>query len=161
MVGKHFAIYPIYLYKLKTHAYKLAYYIFTQARINKPLNKDGDIVFKLKLTTIGHELGLPSVESIKNFKYKQNYLDKIITAMKEIEDADKESYKDRRLVFLKLDHKKDLSPREIIETSNLVVTIKKGDITETYQAIRDKKVDLIEAQRRKSEKKRRETADQT
>lgn len=161
LVGKHFAIYPIYLYKLKTHAYKLAYYIFTQARINKPINKDGDIEFKLKLTTIGHELGLPSVETIKNFKYKQNFLDKIITAMKEIEDADKEHYKDRRLVFLKLDHKKDLSPREIIETSNLVVTIKKGDVTETYQAIRDKKVDIIESKKRKAEKRKRETKNQT
>ena len=70
LVGKHFAIYPIYLYRLKTHAYKLAYYIFTQARINKEVNQDGDIVFKLKLTTIGHELGLPDVNSIKNFKYQ-------------------------------------------------------------------------------------------
>ena len=161
LVGKHFAIYPIYLYKLKTHAYKLAYYIFTQARINKPLNKDGDIVFNLKLTTICHELGLPSVETVSKSRYKQLILDKIITAMKEIEDTDKEYYQDRRLVFLKLDHTRNLSPREIIETSNLVVTIKKGDITETYQAIRDKKVDIIESKRRKAEKKRRETKDQT
>ena len=163
LVGSHFAVYPIYIYKLKTHAYKLAYYIFTQARINKAPNEDGDIIFKLSLVNIARELGLPSVESIKNFKYKQNILDKIVTAMKEIDDADQESYgKDHRLVYLKLDHKKDLSPKEIIETANLVVTIKKGhNVTESYQMIRDRKTDIIESKRRKKEKAKRQAREKT
>lgn len=163
LVGSHFAVYPIYIYKLKTHAYKLAYYIFTQARINKAPNEDGDIIFKLSLVNIARELGLPTVESIKNFKYKQNILDKIVTAMKEIDDADQESYgKDHRLVYLKLDHKKDLSPKEIIETANLVVTIKKGhNVTESYQMIRDRKTDIIESKRRKKEKAKRQAREKT
>lgn len=161
LVGMHFAIYPIYLYKLKTHAYKLAYYVFTQARINKPIDKNGDITFRLSLTSVGRELGLPSVETIKNFKYKQNFLDKVITAMKEIEDADTEFYKDHRLVYLKLDHAKNQSPKEIIETGYLVVTIKKGDVTETYQMIRDRQIDLIDSARRKSEKAKRKAREQS
>lgn len=163
LVGKHFAIYPIYLYRLKTHAYKLAYYIFTQARINKEVNKNGDIVFKLKLTSVCHELGLPKTTEIKK-DYKKLILDKIITAMKEIEDTDQEFYKENRLVYLELDIDKNLTAKEIIESGLLVVTIKKGDVTETYKKIREKKIDIIESDRKKKAKARRqakESSDQT
>lgn len=162
LVGKHFAIYPIYLYKLSRHAFKLAFYIFTQARINKNPNEDGDISFKISLTLIGHELGLPSLESIKNFKYKQNYLDKITKAMKEIEDTDQEFYKENRLVYLNLEHAKNLSHKEIIESGLLVVTIKKGkDVTEHYQDIHNRKDEHIEKQRRVKEKAKRTAKEQS
>lgn len=161
-VGEHFAIYPIYLYKLKTHAYKLAYYIFTQARINKPTNEKGEIVFKIKLTKISSELGLPSTTEIKK-DYKKLILDKIISAMKEIEDADTK-HDENRLISLKLDIKKNLTAKEIIDTGYLVVTLKKSYITESYQMIRDRQIDLIEANRKKKEKAKRqvkEKSDQT
>ena len=153
-VGCHFAIYPPYIFRLNTHAYRLAYYIFTQARINKAPEKNGDLKFNLSLVNVGRELGLPRVESIKNFKYKENFLNKVLAAMKELTDTDREYYGKPRLI-LKIDADKDMSPKEIIENGNLAVTIKKGELTEVYQKIRESKVDLIESAKRKKAKQKR------
>lgn len=155
LIGGHFAIYPPYIYRLKTHAYKLAYYIFTQARINKAPNQDGDIEFNLKLTTISRELGLPTVDQVSNFRYKQLILDKIILAMKELTDTDHDYYGESRLVLKINSDIEKTPPKEIIENASLAVTIKKGELTEVYQKIRDHKVDLIESARRKKAKQKR------
>ena len=155
-VGLHLAIYPPYIYKLKAHAYKLAYYIFTQARINKAPDKKGNLVFKLKLTTISRELGLPTVDQVTNFRFKQLILDKVIAAMKELTDTDREYYGESRL-NLEIESENGLTPREVIETSNLVVTIKKSELTEIYQKIRERKVDLIESAKRKKAANKRKS----
>ena len=154
LVGCHFAIYPPYIYRLNTHAYKLAYYVFTQARINKAPDKAGNIKFSLSLTNISRELGLPTVDQVTNFRHKQLILDKIVTAMKELTDTDREYYGKPRLI-LKIDADKDMAPKEIIENGNLSVTIKKGELTEVYQKIRESKVDLIESAKRKKAKQKR------
>lgn len=159
MVGSHFAIYPVYLYKLKTHAYRLAFYLFTQARINKPTNKDGDIVFSLSLRTVSQELGLPDVSSIKK-DYKKLILDKIISAIREIENADQEYYQDRSMLSLKIESDKELSAKEIIETASLKVTFKKGHITESYQKLIDSKHDIIESNKRKKATQKKKKATQ-
>lgn len=159
-IGSHFAIYPPYIYRLKTHAYKLAYYIFTQARINKEVNQDGDIKFNLRLISVGRELGLPSVDSVSNYDIKKLILNKIISAMKELTDTDKDYYGESRLV-LKIKSEKDVSTREIIENGNLVVTIQKGELTEVYQKIRERKVDLIEAQKQKDQAIKRKAKGQS
>lgn len=157
LVGCHFAIYPPYIYRLNTHAYKLAYYVFTQARLDKKNKFDnaGNIKFNLSLVNIGRELGLPSVESIKHFKYKENFLDKVLVAMKELTDTDREYYGKPRLILKFPDAYKDMSPKEVIENANLEVTIKKGELTEVYQKIRESKVDLIESAKRKKAKQKR------
>lgn len=154
-VGGHFATYPPYIYRLNTHAYKLAYYIFTQARINKEVDQNGEIEFRAKLTKISHELGLPTVEQVKNYRFKQLILDKIRDAIKELTDIERKYYGESRLV-LKIDADLEKTPpKEIIENGNLVVTIRKGELTEIYQRIRQSKVDLIESAKRKKAKQKR------
>ena len=153
-VGCHFAIYPPYIFRLNTHAYRLAYYIFTQARIGKAPDKAGNLKFNLSLLTISRELGLPKINSINHYDAKKLILDKIIAAMKELTDTDREYYGKPRL-SLKIGSEKNMSTREIIENGNLSVTIKKGELTEVYQKIRESKVDLIESAKRKKAKKKR------
>lgn len=153
-VGCHFAIYPPYIFRLNTHAYRLAYYIFTQARINKAPDKAGNLKFNLNLLTISRELGLPKINSINHYDAKKLILDKIIAAMKELTDTDREYYGKPRL-SLKIGSEKNMSTREIIENGNLSVTIKKGELTEVYQKIRESKVDQIESAKRKKAKKKR------
>lgn len=160
-VGCHFAIYPPYIFRLNTHAYRLAYYVFTQARINKAPDKAGNIKFNLSLLTISRELGLPKISSINHYDAKKLILDKIIAAMKELTDTDRDYYKKPRL-SLKIDADKNMSAREIIENGNLAVTIKKGELTEVYQKIRESKTDLIEsAKRKKARQKRLDKENQT
>ena len=160
-VGCHFAIYPPYIFRLNTHAYRLAYYVFTQARIGKAPDKAGNLKFNLSLLSISRELGLPTVDQVTNFRHKQLILDKIVTAMKELTDTDREYYGEPRLI-LKIDSDKGMTPKEIIEKGNLAVTINKGELTEIYQKIRESKVDQIEsAKRKKARQKRLDKENQT
>jgi hypothetical protein len=82
-------------------------------------------------------------------------LDKIRDAIKELTDIDRKYYGESRLV-LKIDADLEKTPpKEIIENGNLVVTIRKGELTEIYQRIRQSKVDLIESAKRKKAKQKR------
>lgn len=160
-VGCHFAIYPPYIYRLNTHAYRLAYYVFTQARINKAPDTSGNLTFKLSLTKIIQELGLPSVNSISNYDVKKLIYDKIRDAMKELTDTDREYYGKTRLT-LDFDCAKNTPTRKILESAYLVITIRKGELTEWLQKVRESKTDLIEsAKRKKAKQKRLEKENQT
>ena len=110
------------------------------------------------MTNIAERLGLPDAKIIKK-DFKKLIFDKIVAAMKEIIDADKEYYKDNSMLALKLDINKNLTAKEIILTGNLKVTIKKGDITEAYTKIRDAKTDVIEAAKRKKKMNERKAAE--
>lgn len=154
-VGQHFTIYPKYIYKLGLHAYRLAYYVFTQARINKGTNKQGDIVFRLRLTTISRELGLPNVETLKK-DYRKLILDKITGAVREVLENEQECYGEDSTLELKIESEPNLTAKEIIETGVLVVTIKKSEMTEKYQLLIDSKHDIIESQKRKKAMKQRQ-----
>ena len=108
----------------------------------------------MSLVTISRELGLPTVDQVTNFRHKQLILDKIVTAMKELTDTDREYYGESRLA-LKIGSNKNMTPKEVIENANLEVTIKKGELTEVYQKIRESKTDLIESAKRKKAKQKR------
>ena len=157
-VGQHFAIYPPYLYKLDRHAYRLAFYVFTQARINKPTNKNGDIVFKLSLVNVSRELGLPEVNSIKK-DFKKLILDKVTTAVREVLQNDLEYYGDNSTLRLKIESDANLTAKEVIETGYLVVTFQKSELTEVYQRLIDSKHDVIESAKRKKAMKDRQKRD--
>lgn len=154
-VGQHFTIYPKYIYKLGLHAYRLAYYVFTQARINKGTNKQGDIVFRLRLTTISRELGLPNVETLKK-DYRKLILDKITGAVREVLENEQECYGEDSTLELKIESDPNLTAKRIIETGVLVVTIRKSEMTEKYQYLIDSKHDIIETQKRKKAMKKRQ-----
>lgn len=155
-IGQHFTVYPPYLYKLGRHAYRLAFYVFTQARINKAPNEDGDIVFRLSLVNVSRELGLPDVNSIKK-DYKKLILDKVTTAVREVLENDVEYYGDRATLKLQIESDANMTTREIIETGYLLVTFQKSEMTEVYQRLIESKHDVIEsAKRKKAMKKRQE-----
>ena len=147
-IGQHFTVYPPYLYKLGRHAYRLAFYVFTQARISKPTNQDGDIVFRLSLVNVSRELGLPDVNTIKK-DYKKLILDKVTTAVREVLETDSEYYGDRATLKLQIESDANMTTREIIETGYLLVTFQKSEMTEKYQYLIDSKHDVIESAKRK------------
>ena len=154
-IGRHFAIYPPYLYKLGRHAYRLAFYVFSQARINKPVNQDGDIVFRLSLVNVSRELGLPDVKAIKK-DYKKLIFDKIVTAVGEVLENDVEYYGDSSTLKLQIESDENLTTKEVIETGYLVVTFQKSEMTEVYQRLIESKHDVIESAKRKKAMKDRQ-----
>ena len=144
-----FAGYPPYIYKLKTHAYKLAYYIFTLARIGKSPDKKGNIVFSLSLTTVAKTLGLPDVETIKK-DYKKLIYDKINNAVTELIKKDKEYYKNNSNLVIVIKCPNGLTAKEMIKSGTLEITLKKNQTTETYSLIRDTQTVKIEKKARKA-----------
>lgn len=154
-IGQHFAIYPPYLYKLGRHAYRLAFYVFTQARINKPVNQDGDIVFRLSLVNVSRELGLPDVKTIKR-DYKTLIFDKIVKAVGEVLKNDVEYYGDSSTLKLQIESDENLTTKEVIETGYLLVTFQKSEMTEVYQRLIESKHDVIESAKRKKAMKDRQ-----
>lgn len=144
-----FAGYPPYIYKLGTHAYKLAYYIFTLARINKTPKKNGDIVFSLSLVSVAKTLGLPDVDTIKK-DYKKLIFDKIIKAVDEILKKDQAFYKANSNLKIVFKYQNNLTAKEIIKSGSLEITLKKNQTTETYGLIRDAQHEKIEKKARRA-----------
>lgn len=144
-----FAGYPPYIYKLNTHAYKLAYYIFTLARINKTPKKNGDIVFSLSLVSVAKTLGLPDVDTIKK-DYKKLIFDKIVKAVDEILKKDQAFYKANSNLKIVFKYQNNLTAKDIIKSGSLEITLKKNQTTETYGLIRDTQHEKIEKKARRA-----------
>lgn len=85
-IATYFTYFPRFAYALSNNAFALVQYIFYLARQKgEALQSKGS--FKINLDYVRDNLGLPSVEEIKNRKYKQYIIDPIKKAIKEVEEA--------------------------------------------------------------------------
>lgn len=85
-IANYFTVFPRFAYALSNNAFSLVWYIFYLARQNAQAIKDKG-TFTISLEKVREHLGLPSVEEVKNRGYKEDIIDKIETAITDIEDA--------------------------------------------------------------------------
>jgi hypothetical protein len=85
-IANYFTIFPRFAYALSNNAFSLVRYIFFLARQNTQAIKDKG-TFTISLEAVRENLGLPSVEDVKNRKYKQYIIDPIEKAIEEVEEA--------------------------------------------------------------------------
>ena len=85
-IANYFTVFPRFAYALSNNAFSLVRYIFFLARQNTQAIKDKG-TFTINLEAIRENLGLPSVEDVKNRKYKQFIIDPVEKAIEEIEEA--------------------------------------------------------------------------
>lgn len=85
-IANYVSKFPNFAYALKNNnAFSLVWYIFHIARQRtREIKETG--TFRIKLDTIREVLGLPSVDSVKNRKYKQYIIEPIENAIEDIED---------------------------------------------------------------------------
>ena len=85
-IAPYFTVFPKFAYALKSDAFSLVRLIFFLARQNTQKIKETG-TFTISLETVRDNLGLPTVEKVKNRKYKQYIIDPIEAAIEEIETA--------------------------------------------------------------------------
>lgn len=85
-IANYFTIFPRFAYALGNNAFTLVRYIFYLARQNtKAIKEKGS--FTISLEAVRENLGLPSVDEVKNRKYRQFIIEPIEKAIEEIEEA--------------------------------------------------------------------------
>lgn len=85
-IANYFTVFPRFAYALSNNAFSLVRYIFFLARQNtKAIKEKG--TFTISLEAVRENLGLPSVEEVKNRRYRQLIIEPIETAIEEIEKA--------------------------------------------------------------------------
>ena len=85
-IANYFTVFPRFAYALSNNAFSLVRYIFFLARQNTRAIKEKG-TFTISLEAVRDNLGLPSVEEVKNRKYKQFIISPIEAAIEEIEEA--------------------------------------------------------------------------
>lgn len=85
-IANYFTIFPRFAYALSNNSFSLVRYIFFLARQNAPAIKNKG-TFKISLEAVRENLGLPSVDDVKNRKYRQYIIEPIEKAIEEIEEA--------------------------------------------------------------------------
>lgn len=86
-IANYFTVFPRFAYRLKdVNAFSLVRFIFFLARQNTRTIKEKG-TFTISLEAIRDNLGLPSVDQVKNRKYKQYIIDPIEKAIEELENA--------------------------------------------------------------------------
>ena len=86
-IANYYSVFPRFAYALKNNnAFTLVRYVLYLARQNtRDIKEKG--WFKIGLEAIRENLGLPSVDEVKNRKYKQYIIEPIEKAIEEIEEA--------------------------------------------------------------------------
>ncbi len=85
-IANYFTIFPRFAYALSNNAFSLVRYIFFLARQNtQAIKKKG--TFTISLEAVRENLGLPSVDDVKNRRYRQLIIEPIEKAIEEIEAA--------------------------------------------------------------------------
>ena len=85
-IASYFTVFPRFAYALSNNAFSLVRYIFFLARQNTQAIKDKG-TFTISLENIRENLGLPSVDEVKNRKYRQFIIEPIEKAIEETEEA--------------------------------------------------------------------------
>lgn len=85
-IANYFTVFPRFAYALSNNAFSLVRYIFFLARQNAQAIKDKG-TFTISLESIRENLGLPSVDEVKNRKYRQFIIEPIEKAIEETEEA--------------------------------------------------------------------------
>lgn len=85
-IASYFTVFPRFAYALNNNAFSLVRYIFFLARQNTQAIKDKG-TFTISLENVRENLGLPSVDEVKNRKYRQYIIEPIEKAIEEIEEA--------------------------------------------------------------------------
>jgi len=85
-IANYFTVFPRFAYALSNNAFSLVRYIFYLARQNtKAIKEKG--TFNISLEAVRENLGLPSVEEVKQRRYRQQIMEPIEKAIEEIEEA--------------------------------------------------------------------------
>lgn len=83
--AKQFTLFPRWAYGLKPTAFDLVRYIFYIARQNtKSISESG--TFNISMRAVAENLGLPSVDEVRNRRYRQQIRKPIEDAIEEIEE---------------------------------------------------------------------------
>lgn len=85
-IANYFTVFPRFAYALSNNAFSLVRYIFFLARQNAKKIKDKG-TFAISLESVRENLGLPSVDDVKNRKYRQYIIEPIERAIEETEEA--------------------------------------------------------------------------
>ena len=85
-IANYFTVFPRFAYALNDNAFSLVRYIFFLARQNAQAIKDKG-TFTISLENIRENLGLPSIDEVKNRKYRQFIIEPIEKAIEEVEEA--------------------------------------------------------------------------
>lgn len=85
-IANYFTVFPRFAYALNGNAFSLVHYVFFIARQNTQAIKENG-TFTISLETIREYLGLPSVDEVKNRKYRQFIIEPIEKAIEETEEA--------------------------------------------------------------------------
>ena len=85
-IANYFTIFPRFAYALSNNAFSLVRYIFFLARQNTQAIKAKG-TFTISLEAVRENLGLPSVDDVKNRKYRQFIIEPIEKAIEETEEA--------------------------------------------------------------------------
>ena len=85
-IANYFTVFPRFAYALNGNAFSLVHYVFFIARQNTQAIKEKG-TFTISLETIREYLGLPSVDEVKNRKYRQFIIEPIEKAIEETEEA--------------------------------------------------------------------------
>ena len=85
-IANYFTVFPRFAYALSNNAFSLVRYIFFLARQNTQAIKEKG-TFTISLEAVRENLGLPSVEDVKNRKYRQFIIEPIEKAIEEVEEA--------------------------------------------------------------------------
>lgn len=85
-IAPYFTVFPRFAYALPNNAFSLVRYIFFLARQNAQAIKDKG-TFTISLEAVRENLGLPSVDAVRNRKYRQYIIEPIEKAIEEIEEA--------------------------------------------------------------------------
>lgn len=85
-IASYFTIFPRFAYALGSNAFSLVDYIFFLARQHADSIKNKG-TFTISLDAVRENLGLPSVDEVKNRKYKEKIIDPIEAAIEEVEKA--------------------------------------------------------------------------
>jgi len=85
-IANYFTIFPRFAYALSNNAFSLVRYIFFLARQNTQAIKEKG-TFTISLEAVRENLGLPSVEDVKNRRYRQLIIEPIEKAIEEVEEA--------------------------------------------------------------------------
>lgn len=85
-IANYFTIFPRLAYALSNNAFSLVRYIFFLARQNTQAIKAKG-TFTISLEAVRENLGLPSVDDVKNRRYRQLIIEPIEKAIEEVEEA--------------------------------------------------------------------------
>ena len=85
-IANYFTVFPRFAYALSNNAFSLVRYIFFLARQNAQAIKNKG-TFTISLDSVRENLGLPSVDEVKNRKYRQFIIEPIEKAIEETEEA--------------------------------------------------------------------------